>query len=66
MLSRHRGGVAVFIWPSPRFAVEAVQQLGTNVSGFQLETGERKWYIVGCYLSPDGTLTIECVIAALK
>ena len=46
--------------------MEAVQQFGPNVFGFQLERGERWWYIVGCYLSPDETSTIESVVAALK
>ena len=40
--SRLCGGVAVFYRPAPHFAVEAVQQFGTNVVGFQLETGERR------------------------
>ena len=34
--SRHRGRVAIFYLLSPRFAVEAVQQIGPNVVGFQL------------------------------
>ena len=50
----------------PHFAVEAVQQFGPNVVGFQMATGERWWYIVGCYLALDNTLTIESVVAALK
>ena len=28
--------------------------------------GERKWYIIRCYLSPDDTSTIESFVAALK
>ena len=63
---RHIGGVAVFYRPSPHFVVEAVRKFGHNVVGFQLATGERRWYIIGCYLSPDDTLTIESVVAALK
>ena len=39
--SRHCGGVAVFYWPSPRYALEAIQQFSPNVVGFQLATGER-------------------------
>ena len=39
--SRHRGGVAVFHRPAPHFAVEAVQQFGPNVVGFQLATEEK-------------------------
>ena len=64
--SRHRGGVAVFHRHAPHFAVEAVQQFGLNVIGFQLVTGARRWYIVGCCLSPDNTSTIERVVEALR
>ena len=45
---RHHDGVAVFHWPAPHFAVKAVQQFGPNVILFQLVTGARRWYIVGC------------------
>ena len=64
--SRHRSGVAVLYWPSPHFAVEAVQNFGPNVVGFQMATGARWWYIIGCYLTPDDTATIERVVSALK
>ena len=37
--SRYRGSVAIFHRPAPHFAVEAVQQFGTNVIRFQLVTG---------------------------
>ena len=57
-LSRHRGGVAIFHWPEPHFVVEAVQQFGPNIIGFQLATGARRCYIVGCYLAPDNTSLI--------
>ena len=63
--SQHRGRVPVFHRPVPHFAVEAVQQFGPNVVGFHLATGDRRWYIVGCYLAPNNTLTIESVAAAL-
>ena len=64
--SRHRDGVAVFYRPSPLFAVEAVRQFDPNVVGFQLATGARRWYIIGCYLAPDDISMIESFIAALK
>ena len=64
--SRHCGRVAVFYRPTPHLAMEAVQLFGPNVVGFHLATGERWWYIFGCYLSPDNTLTIESVVADLK
>ena len=56
----------MFYRPAPNFTVEAVQQFGTDVVGFQMATGKRRWYIVGCYLAPNDTLTIESVVAALK
>ena len=56
----------MFYRPAPHFVVKAVQQFKPNVVSFQLETGERWWYIVGCYLDPDNTLMIESVVAALK
>ena len=46
--------------------MEAVHQFGPNVVSFQLVTGARRWYIVGCYLAPDDTLTIEKFVKALK
>ena len=64
--SRHRSGVVVFYRPAPHFAVEAVQQFRSNAVGFQMSTGGWRWYIVGSYLSPDNTSTIESVIASLK
>ena len=46
--SQHRGGVALFYRPSPLFAVEAVREYGPNVMSFELATGARRWYIIGC------------------
>ena len=56
--SRHRGRVALFYRPSPLLALEAVRQYRLNVISFELATGARQWYIVGCYLAPDDTSTI--------
>ena len=33
---------------------------------FQLESGERRLFIVGCYLFPDGALTIESFSVAIS
>ena len=52
--------------PAPHFAVEAVQNFGQNVIGFQLATGARRWYIVGFSLAPDNTSTIERVVEAIR
>ena len=31
-----------------------------------MEMEARRWYIIGFYLAPDNTLTIQIVVAALK
>ena len=49
-----------------RFAIEAIQKFGLNVVGFYLEMGERRWYIIRCYLAPNNTSSIESVVAALR
>ena len=46
--------------------MKAVQKFGPNVVSFQMATGEQGWYIIGYYLSPNDTSTIESVVAALK
>ena len=46
--------------------VEAVRQFGPNIVSSQLATGAWRWYIIGCYLVHDGTLTVESVVTALK
>ena len=46
--------------------MEAVRQYRSNAMSFELATGARRWYIIGCYLAPDDTLTIERVVATLK
>ena len=65
-LSRHRGSVAIFSRSAPNFAVEAVRKFGPNVIGFQLATGAWRWYIMGCYLAPDDTSTMDRVVKALQ
>ena len=46
--------------------MEAFQKFRPNVVGFQLATGERRWFTVGCYLAPNDTSTIDSVVAELK
>ena len=64
--SRHHGGVALLYRPSPLFAVGSVREYGPKVMCFEVVTGARQWYIIGCYLAPGDTLTIERVVAALR
>ena len=45
--------------------VEAVREYGFNVLSFEVATGGRRWYIIGCYLVPDDARTIERVVTAM-
>ena len=68
-LSRHRCGVTLFYRNSLAFAVEVIHQFGANVIECQLATGDRRWYIVGCYLVPGDGATIwdmEVAMAELQ
>ena len=46
------------------FAVEEVRLYGPNVLSFEVVSGQRRWYIIGCYLAPDAQ-TRERVVTAL-
>ena len=46
--------------------MEAVEKFGPNVLGFQLATGARRWYIVGAYIAPEDTKTMERVVEATQ
>ena len=45
--------------------VEVVETFGPNVLGFQLVTGVRRWYIVGVYIAPEDTTSMERVVEAI-
>ena len=46
--------------------MEEVRTYGPNVISFEVVTGRRRWYIIGCYLAPDDARTIERVVTALR
>ena len=56
--SRHRRGVAVLYRLTSMYVVDAIQKFRPNTVGFQLATGGRRCYIIGCYLAPDNTSII--------
>ena len=56
--SKYRGELLLFHQLAQNFSVEAIQKFGPNAVGFHLVTGERRWYIMGCYLTPNNTSTI--------
>ena len=45
--------------------MESFQIHGSNIVRLQLALGNRRWYIVGCYVAPEDALTIEGVVAAI-
>ena len=45
--SAHSSGVAVFYRVVEHFSVEELHNYGANVVSFQLESGVRRWFIVG-------------------
>lgn len=63
--SEHQGGVALFYRDSDQHQVEALQTFGPNVVSFQLASGKRRWCVVGCYIPPTCTTTIEHVTQAI-
>ena len=63
---RHCGGVVLFYQNSLNFSVEAILQFSANVITCQLEMGERRWCIVGCYLDTVDAVTIWDVEAAMS
>ena len=63
--SKHQGGIALFWRDSPYWQVEAYQAYDPNVLSFQLVTGQKRWYVVGAYVPPSDTSTIEYVSKAL-
>ena len=61
----HDGGVAVFYRVSEYFSVEVLLTYGVNVVSFQLASGDRRWYIVKCYLDPEDAYTTEDAVEAI-
>ena len=53
----HDDGIAMFYQDSPNFSVKEICQFVVNVITCQLKTGERRWYIIRCYLDlGDGVM----------
>ena len=49
----------------PHLCSKAIRQFGKSVIVWQLVTGERRWYIVRCYLAPGDGTTFRDVEAAI-
>ena len=64
--SIHSGGVTVFYRVVEHFSIGALQTYGENIVSFQLESVDRRWFIVWFYLAPDNASTIDDVVAAIR
>ena len=62
---RHRSSIAIFYLDPPSFAVEVIRQFNANFTMCQLETGDKRWYIVRCYLMSGHGAMIQEVEAAM-
>ena len=63
--SAHSSGVTLFYHTAEHFSVEEFQAHGENFISLQLASGDRRWYIMGCYLAPGYASTIEDVVVAI-
>ena len=63
--SAHSDVIAMFYRAAEHFSVEALQIYGANIIRFQLVSGDRQWFIVGCYLAPDDDSKIDDFVAAI-
>ena len=59
-------GVAVLFRDAPHFKVEDKQPHGKNATIFKLASGGRRWFISGCYITPDDITTIESIVVAIS
>ena len=45
--------------------MDEVRPYGPNVLSFEVVSGRRRWYIIGCYLALEDARTIERFVTAL-
>ena len=53
--SPHQGGVALFWRDWQGWSVESERCHGANVISFELITGDRRYLVIGAYISPSET-----------
>jgi hypothetical protein len=59
--SKWQGGISLFWRTSETYEIEEVELRGLNVLSFQLVSGARRWYIMGCYIPPINLTTLTHV-----
>ena len=50
---QHHWDIVVLYCKAEHFQVEAHNIHGSNVTSFNMESGERRWFVVGCYFPPQ-------------
>ena len=55
----------MFYRKAEHFNPEALHLHRLNVFSFQMVLGRKRWYIVGCYTTPENASTIETVIVSI-
>ena len=55
-----------FYREAEHFVVKELCLHDLNIISFHLVTGRRWWHVVGCYLAPSDTSTIEDVASAIR
>jgi Reverse transcriptase (RNA-dependent DNA polymerase) len=62
----NQGGVALFYKDSPDWQVESVKHHGPNVISFQLVAASQRWGVVGAYVPPSDSDTVEYITRAFE
>ena len=62
---RSQGGVTLCWKESERFIVEEQCTRGANIITCQLVTGKGRYCVIGCYISPHDTATVDDIEKAI-
>ena len=54
----HKGGIAIICQKEAGWHVECGTGFGTNVLIFQITEGQKLWYIIGAYGTPNNQTTV--------
>ena len=65
MTRQHWIGVVLFYCISPIFMAESHHNFTPKLVKYQLASGGRRWYIMGCYFAPDHDSTIDRIVMSI-
>ena len=61
----HRGGIAIIWKEEEGWRVEGAKIFGTNVVGFTITAGRKRWYAIRAYMPPNNQTAVHRVHQAL-